>query len=609
MEQIKNTSQYSILLDLLNQLKCNPNLGIHGLMKCWSQVPHEAFSDEEGRELIHEIQDYADRYQPALFGHSDYTDVYLSEARLNHILWEISQGKDSAYGCLYSDLCWLEDYSFSDTFCHRLITLLMFLIQFKHYDYVVDLLKIVPWAGRFEDIVNKSRNCVYTYAIEMIPDDKNLLPLLETIDAAIDGDLFMERKTPAMAAVELKRYNILKCLFDRNMCSEKYAVGSLTVMQYAVSTENLELLHYALSELHHPADSIGFTTQTPLMLAVEKDSLEFATVLLQHGANPNATDDKGMSILSYCKSSAMHDLLDRYHAIARDIAAEVLSEAIRVAKNGPVPKDLIDEVIKHSPNTITYQDSNLALISADNGYVENLQHLLSHYDLSELAEELACAVFHAAVPQFKSVSLLIQLTDILINAGIKVQMDSIKMFHPFTELSDRPEIFDPVSLDEAYELFDKVNELGFDPLATMYTGTNLLHFAIQGMNIPLIRYCLDQGLSLMDLEESKGVAEILLTHLPISKKLCLNDENREVEVWKFCEAYGCDINHRNDRGETALHAIVRASWVSTSMIEIALSLGVDPFIQNKDGRTAAQLASDRGCRSDIIEFLKTRCIT
>jgi len=143
----------------------------------------------------------------------------------------------------------------------------------------------------------------------------------------------------------------------------------------------------------------------------------------------------------------------------------------------------------------------------------------------------------------------------------------------------------------------------------MYTGTNLLHFAIQGMNIPLIRYCLDQGLSLMDLEESKGVAEILLTHLPISKKLCLNDENREVEVWKFCEAYGCDINHRNDRGETALHAIVRASWVSTSMIEIALSLGVDPFIQNKDGRTAAQLASDRGCRSDIIEFLKTRCIT
>ena len=608
MEQFKNTSQYSILYELVDEITRNPRLGIHEFMKYWTKVPPEAFSSEEGRELIHEVQDFTDNYLPTLFGIADYADVYLSEERLNHILWEVSQDEDTAFYCLYSDMCWLEDYSFSDTFCHRLITLLMFLVQFKHYDFAVDLLKAAPWAGRFEDIINKSRNCVYTYAIEMIPEDKNLLPLLETIDAAIDGDLFMERKTPAMAAVELKRYNILKCLFERNMCSEKYAVGSHTVMQYAVSTENLGLLHFALSELKHPADSVGFTAQTPLMLAVEKDNLEFATILLQNGANPNATDDKGMSILSYCKSSVMHALLDRYHAIARDVAAEVLSEAIRVAKNGPVPKELIDEVIKHSPNTITYQDSNLALISADNGYAENLQHLLSHYDLSELAEELACAVFHAPAPQFKPVSMLIQLTDVLINAGIKVQMDSIKMFHPFTELSDRPEIFDSVSLDKAYELFDKVTELGFDPLATMYTGTNLLYFAIQGMNIPLIRYCLDQGLSLMDLEESKGVAEILLTHLPISKNLCLKDENRELDVWKFCEAAGCDINHRNSHGETALHGIVRVSWASTRMIETALALGIDPFIQNKDGRTAAQLASDRGCRSDIIDFLRARCI-
>lgn len=603
------TNNYCILEELIQKLSVNRDLPLNSFLAFWGQLSYSAFNSDGERMLINEIKDLVSTRYPVIIGNTNYTDVYLSEARLNHILWEISQGKDSAYGCLYCDLCWLEDYSFSDTFCHRLITLLMFLIQFKHYDYAVDLLKVVPWAGRFEDVVNKSRNCIYTYAIEMIPDDNHLLPLLETIDAAIDGDLFMERKTPAMAAVELKRYNILKCLFDRNMCSEKYAVGSLTVMQYAVSTENLDLLHYALSELDHPADSTGFTTQTPLMLAVEKDSLEFASVLLQHGANPNATDDKGMSILSHCKSAAMHDLLDQYHGIARDVAAEVLSEAIRVAKNSPVPNELIDEVIKHSPNTITYQGSNLALISADNGYVENLEQLLLHYDLSELGEELACAVFHTSVPQFKSVSLLIQLTDVLINAGIKVQMNSIKMFHPFTELSDRPEIFDSVSLDEAYALFDKVNELGFDPLSTMYTGTNLLYFAIQGMNIPLIRYCLDQGLSLMDLEESKGVAEILLTRLPISKKLCFNDENREVEVWKFCEAEGCDINHRNDRGETALHGIVRASWASKKMIKVALSLGVDPFIQNKDGRTAAQLASDRGCREEIIELLKTRCIS
>ena len=98
-------------------------------------------------------------------------------------------------------------------------------------------------------------------------------------------------------------------------------------------------------------------------------------------------------------------------------------------------------------------------------------------------------------------------------------------------------------------------------------------------------------MSLQDLEESDGVATVLLTHLPVRQQFGVTPVNREADVWAFCQAHGCDINRQNRKGQTALHALVSQRFASPDMIGICLSLGIDPSLKDRNGRTALELAA------------------
>lgn len=590
--------QHTGLTRLIALLKSDPCPGIPDVMEHWARVPYEAFSDKESRSLIHEIQDLLESRLPSIARFIGYTDQYLTDQRLGQILRDISRGDSHPFDCFLSDLFYLQDHDFSDTFCSKTISLLMFLIQFRLDKQAIDLLKTAPWVGRFEDAVYKDRNCAYTYAIEMIPDEQDLLPYLDAIDCSMCGDLFMDRITPAMAAVKTGKHLVLQQLFEKNMCSEEFALGDLTVMQYGVITNDLPLLHLALFTLHHSADSTGATKQTPLMLAVERDNLKLAAFLLQQGADPNAADNNGHSVLSYCQSPAMEMLLTQNKAVACNKAAEILSQAIQAAQNGPVPQKLLEEVLRHCPDTITYQGTNLAVLAARNGYADNLQWLTSRYPLHDQAEALACAIFQNGLLN-KPVSLLIRLVEILEKAGLTVQTDQMSLMHPFPTLAVHPELFDQVRPEDVFTLLNKIEGLGFDPFALIFQEESLLSYAVQSANKPMICYCLSLGFSLTDLDATTGIAALLLSNLPLAQRT----DSRIRQVWAFCHAMGCRINRQDGRGETALHAIVRQSWATPERIQLALELGCDPSIPNCNGKTARQLAYDLGRQQELLSAL------
>lgn len=603
MEQITPTDSYPILTELLRKLKDDRQMGLQAFLDHWSAVPCTAFCSETGRILIHEIQNVAAARFQALLGRNEFPDVYLPEERVNRILWDLAHSADRSFRDFLTDLQWLSDFSFSAIFCHRLISVAIFCIQFQLYSYATELLHTLPWLGTFADSVDENRPCPCAYAIEQIKEDRHLFPILNAVKPSVLCDLPGGKETLACTAVRMRRHNVLKYLFAQNFSTEKYALLNQTLLQYGARSGDTALIRFALEELHHRPDCTGLTKQTPLMLAVEQDDPASVSILLAHGADVNATDDNGNTVLRYCKSPVMRQLLLQHSARAQDKVAQVLSKAIRLARNGPMPDKLLEDVIRYSPDTLTHHGKNLAVILAENGRADKLEKLLQHYDLSDQAENLAHAVFYAPIPQNKPVSVLIRLVDVLLDAGIRVKTDTMKILDPFPTLAERPEIFDSVSRETACELFDKVSALGYDPLLELPTGNNLLFLAIQGMNIPLIHYCIDRGLSLQELDATKGAAAVLLTHFPLRQELGFHSIHREVEVWELCRQAGCRINRQNWRGETALHALIRKSWVSPEMVQIALSLGIDPSIRSNNGKTAARLALELGCPSTVIALL------
>ena len=74
-----------------------------------------------------------------------------------------------------------------------------------------------------------------------------------------------------------------------------------------------------------------------------------------------------------------------------------------------------------------------------------------------------------------------------------------------------------------------------------------------------------------------------------------------VAVIKLLAAAGAEVNARDDRGNTALHGAALRGW--GEVIKTLIALGADPYLPNKDGKTAADAAKAAAwpVRQQIVE--------
>ena len=93
---------------------------------------------------------------------------------------------------------------------HDQVANLMFLIQDGHIPEAIRLLRQTPELGVYEDSDELDWDCVYTYATKTIPNDTELMALLDTFRFRID--LYFLRTSPMAAARSAGRTEIMEHL-------------------------------------------------------------------------------------------------------------------------------------------------------------------------------------------------------------------------------------------------------------------------------------------------------------------------------------------------------------------------------------------------------------
>ena len=212
-------------------------------------------------------------------------DLHLTGKRYRTILREISLGifdELNKFIVEYEKLC---EEDCSDSFVHKMQTLLRLLIDIKAYGYVAEIVDLNSILLTYENSDSEGEECVLSYAIRNIDDDAVIARFLENYNSGILTVYMLEFEYPSHIAVDQKRYNLLKLLFEKELCEEKSAYGHWTLLQHAVKTRNYELATFALEQLHQNPNLYGAYDIPPLCLAANENDFKMVELLIEHGAD------------------------------------------------------------------------------------------------------------------------------------------------------------------------------------------------------------------------------------------------------------------------------------------------------------------------------------
>ena len=131
----------------------------------------------------------------------------------------------------------------------------------------------------------------------------------------------------------------------------------------------------------------------------------------------------------------------------------------------------------------------------------------------------------------------------------------------------------------------------------------LLEYAVWTSNVPVVRFCLENGASFSDLNtESTGAAESLLCHMKYDVYKKEHPEFNEVILQKMAES-GCDLNHQMIDGNTVLHLLATQNYAAGS-IRMAIRYGADPTMRNHFGETPYDVAVAHDMPDSVVESLR-----
>jgi ankyrin repeat protein/L-ascorbate metabolism protein UlaG (beta-lactamase superfamily) len=146
----------------------------------------------------------------------------------------------------------------------------------------------------------------------------------ETIAILLDNGFSLDMKTgwggtPLIYAARAGQVDVLKFLVTRG--ADLTAVnGDFTLLHDAVFSGRPEAVEYLLDQ-GLDIEAHGAQVGTPLVLAVDFGSLPSAAALVRRGANVNAVDKNGISVLRYAVMKGANDLIPLILGRGADIAA------------------------------------------------------------------------------------------------------------------------------------------------------------------------------------------------------------------------------------------------------------------------------------------------
>ena len=494
----------------------------------------------------------------------------------------------------FKDCC---DQDYSDDFVQRLHDLCCILIDKGEYDKVAHIIKLSPIVGTYDTPEYEDEVCVASYAIKHVDDDAELEKIVGSCRGGLFTPYFYNNATPSIIAIDKKKYFILKTLFENRLCNEEICYGRWTALQHAAYTGNYELAEYVLKELKHNPDMYEAIDIPPIALAADANDFKMVELLLEYGANISATDGKGETAITYCRSDKMIDIFKNHGAVRLNVQQIILSKAIaQIKAKGKINPDTVKAIIGYKSPSFENQDANIIVLAARYGDVQAFEAFMPYLSYADV-DSIIFAMFDwyelNDKSYLKNVFELIALTDALVKAGAKKTRD-MPIISPFHRLALRPEMFKGISDQNAFRLFENIEKLGFNLTDIDCLGLNRFHDAIQNFNMSLVSYCLEKGMTYKALDTKAASAIALL--LGECMNQAFKDERRNLveELLYDLLDDGCNVNHQDEFGDTPLHKLAAQRNFRSWAVKMLIRYGADTKIKNNAGKTAYEIAKEMG---------------
>lgn len=428
-------------------------------------------------------------------------DKLLSGEIFRNLMYDLSNQKFDSIKKFIAAFSKIAEQDYSESFVCKMQTLCRFLIDIKQYGYVAKILKCSFIFGTYENSEHEGEECVITYAIRKIDDERALAKIVKSCKGGMFTPFFYEYESPSKVAIDLKKYKILKILFENNLCNEEMCYNNWTALQYAAHKRKYDLAKMLLKELkHNPNLYNKHVDLPPLALAADSNDLELAELLLSYGADPNFPDGIGRKPIFYIKSQKMIDILSAHGASREEMHIKYFNRvAADIRCDGMTSINIIDALkLESDEPTLSNGKTNIILHAGKYGDVKSFEILSRFFDRVN-SDELIKSVFNIDLffedcIRQKDVETLIALTDVLIKAGVHRESDDLSL-SPFFTLCQNKKILLQSLEEQNFILFKNICKLGYDIGKDNDFSKDILNFAIKTQTDSLIKYCFTKGIT------------------------------------------------------------------------------------------------------------------
>ncbi len=363
-------------------------------------------------------------------------------------------------------------------------------------------------------------------------------------------ELIKENKIEEAKAKFISKYDINGVDNDGN-----------TALHIAAEINDASLALFLLCNGADP-DLKNYKSQTPLHVAVEKNSKETAQQLINYGCNIFARDADGHTAMEngFQKDSSFYDIF--------------ITEKTAGLRDSMTGKTIVHYFVedKDEMAVFTCVRKNIPLSPRDNEQKTPLDYAFSNMENSGMAEIAAILITNGADP-------------------VESNFDYFQ-----TAVSDR---------NINYRFEDGQTPLHYAAIAGHKTiakyllennaatnvqdssGATPLHEAVRYGRTGIAKMLLDAGAS-VDAKDNLGKTPVLL----------IIPEKQRLELYSLLISYKSDMTGKDMYGDTVLHTATMTD-VSTEILSLLVKAGADINARNKDGVTPLALAIENKLSSHI----------
>ena len=274
-----------------------------------------------------------------------------------------------------------------------------------------------------------------------------------------------------------------------------------------------------------------------------------------------------------------------------------IGELLAELKYGEADK-LYFELKKRSDYHYIYNDVDLLFCSLQYGNFSLAKRIINNgvecnsYDDSLYSAILAKYGIKSASDIREMIKFLCHNGFSLINKhqGIKRNENILHTSLFCMSFAREAEILDNLSFEEYTTFLDMLQDAG----ANFTQNYLYLQAAIEGLNTPLMHYCVNSGMTFdkLDKKINGSIISIFTDFVIFDEK----SEDAYLHLLDFALSHGADINYQDSCGNTVLHHLAYSKSANSkdNILRALIKYGADKHIKNNRGLTPFSCACESG---------------